>query len=333
MTETFRLAHPFWLFALLLIPLWTGLRLRALRHGEVVFPPLQYRHGLRRAKWSSLLRWPIEILLLATLTLALAEPQRVQTLEWIEDEGVDVMLVLDVSLSMLAQDFPPNRLHALRRIAGDFIRRSGGHRIGLVIFAKDTYVQSPLTRDREVLMSLLDGVTTKTLDQSLSGGTAIGDALLVAADRLEKTRIDGRDQAIVLMTDGESNMGADPALAADYLKHLAMHSYAIGIGGFEPVEVWVDGEKLGGDTPYLASLDDGQLLDFAERSQGRYWRAADAEALEEIFSELSRLESAPLQVREVETRRGLGHYLALLCLPLFALYLVVGGMLLRRPFR
>mgnify|MGYP000721228641 CR=1 FL=1 len=109
-----------------------------------------------------------------------------EELDLIEDEGIDVVLVLDVSLSMMAEDFPPNRLEALRRIASDFIRRSGGHRIGLVIFAKDSYVQTPLTTDHRSLLSLLDGVTVYTLDQAKSGGTSVGDALLVAVERAEK---------------------------------------------------------------------------------------------------------------------------------------------------
>lgn len=235
---------------------------------------------------------------------------------------------------MLAEDFEPNRLESLREIAGEFITRSGGNRVGLVVFAKDTFVQVPLTTDHSVLLQLLEGVSTRSIDQEKSGGTAIGDALLVAADQLDRSRIPDRDQALVLITDGESNMGIEPLTAARYVRHVGARFYAIGIGGEEPIEVWVDGEILGGEEdPYLAFLDDAELLAMTEAAEGRYWRATDAGTLEEIFAELSRLEHAPLETRELEIRNGYSYLAALAALPLFALHLFLGGVVLRRPFR
>ena len=149
----------------------------------------------------------------------------------------------------------------------------------------------------------------------------------------EKAKVEGRDQAVVLITDGESNLGADPELAARYLRQLDVRLYAIGVGGEEPVEVVFEGRRVGGDTPYLAYLDDTQLRAVAAAADGRFYRAADVGALEDVFAELSRLESAPLELRTVELRESRASYLALAALPLFAAVLVLGGVVARRPLR
>lgn len=331
MSELLPFSRPLVLLGLVLVPLFAVVRFKLLRRDAVPHAPLQYRPVPRSR--AGRLRLPVEVLLLATLIVALAGPHRLTHLELIEEEGIDVMLVLDVSLSMLAEDFPPNRLDALGRIARDFVRRSGAHRVGVLIFAKDVYVQTPMTTDHPILLSLLDGVTVHTLDQVKSGGTAVGDALLVAAERLQSGRIEGRDQAVVLITDGESNLGFDPVLAARYLRESDVRLYAIGVGGEEPVEVYFEDKRVGGDDPYLAYLDDAELRAVAAAAGGRFYRATDVGALEDVFAELSRLESAPLEVRTVELRHFHTSYLALAALPLFAAVLALGGVVARRPLR
>ncbi len=334
MSEALQFSRPLVLFALLLLPLYAGARIWLLRRDTVPHPPLQFSPPTPRGRrFAGALRVAAELLLLAVAVTALAGPHRRQQLELMEDAGVDVMLVLDVSLSMLAEDFPPNRLEALRRIGRDFIARSGSNRLGIVVFAKDVFVQTPLTTDHAILSDLLADVTVHLLHQGKSGGTAVGDALLVAADRLAKARVEGRDQALVLITDGESNAGIEPELAARYAASLGLRLYAIGIGGDEPIEVFFEGERVGGDDPYLAYLDDRELQAVAAAAEGRYFRAADVGALEQVFAQLSRLESAPLEVRTVEIRRYWTRYLALAALPLFAGCLFLGGVVLRRPFR
>jgi hypothetical protein len=136
-----------------------------------------------------------------------------------------------------------------------------------------------------------------------------------------------------LITDGESNLGVDPVVAARYVLHQGIRLSAIGIGGEKPVEVFFEGRRVGGDTPYFAYLDDTQLQAVAAEAEGDYYRAADVGALEEIFARLSRLKSAPVEVRTVEIRRFYVSWLALFALPLFAAYLVLGGIVLRRPYR
>lgn len=327
-------ARPWVLPALLAVP-WLGwLRWRIHRRERVPFAPLQYHPpspGKRRLERCQVL---LQMVILGMLLVALAGPRRLDRLDLLSDEGIDVVLVLDVSLSMLAEDFPPNRLEVLRRLARDFIHRSGNNRLALVVFAGDTYVQAPLTTHHGTLTSLLDDVTVDVMSTSKSGGTAIGDALLVGAELLDRFRLEDRDQALVLITDGESNVGSEPVQAARYLRHLGIRSVFIGVGGTEPLEVFYEGRRVGtADEPYLAVLDDRQLVELAEVAEGRYYRAADAGTLESVFGELARLETAPLESRQVEIERPRANWLALALLPLFALSLWLGGMVLRRPLR
>jgi Ca-activated chloride channel family protein len=297
MIEGLQFARPWLLALLLLVPVYALFRLRQRRRRTVLYPPLQYRAGKSGWRFWKQLAPQLELMLLAAAVVGLAGPYKETRLDLIEDEGVDIMLVLDVSLSMLAEDLPPNRLEALRRIARDFVARAGGNRIGIVIFAKDSYVQTPLTTDHRSLLALLDGVTVYTLDQNKSGGTSVGDALLVSVERLTRSRVEGRDQSLVLITDGESNTGIEPELAARYVREQGVRFYAIGVGGTEPVAVTFEGQPIGAAGDYLAVLDDRRLRQVTELAGGRYYRATDVGILEQIFAELSRLESAPFELR------------------------------------
>jgi Ca-activated chloride channel family protein len=325
-------AEPFVLIGLVLLPVYWRRRRRQRLRDRVPFAPLQFaaRRTARRRLESLLL--PLEAALLALALVALAGLSRSSTTELVLDEGVDVVFVLDVSLSMLAEDFAPNRMGALRRIVADFLARNADDRVALVIFAKDTYVQSPLTTDHVVLQRLLDGVTVDAVDQARSGGTAIGDALLVAADQLAAARVEDRDQAVILITDGESNEGVAPELAARHLRELDIRLYAVGIGGQERVEVRRDGRRIG-ENGLWTLLDEESLRGLADAGGGSFYRAADDGALEEVFAELSRLESAPLETRVLEHRHSLTPAFALALLVLFAAYVGLGAGYLRRPLR
>ena len=328
------LARPALLWALpVLLVVYALIRRRVRARDTLPHAPLQLAPSARRG-WAARLELPVELLLVATLVVGLAGPYRLTELELSDSEGIDVMLVLDISLSMLAEDFPPTRLDALREIAGDFLRRAGSNRLGIVTFASDAFSQSPLTTNHAVLRSMLDDVSVYAIDQSKSGGTAIGTALLVAADALDRAATEGRDQALILITDGESNQGVEPVFAARYLAELGIRTYLIGVGGTEPVQVFFEGEPVGtGDDPYLAVLDDAELTAIGEAANGVYVRASERDALEEVFAHLTRLESAPLETRTVQLRRSASAPLAAIALPLFVAYLLLGGVWLRRPLR
>ncbi|MEM8930680.1 MAG: VWA domain-containing protein [Acidobacteriota bacterium] len=325
--------HQVVLVGLIAVPLWWLWRRHQDGRAAIAHAPLQFGRGSSGRRRAELLARGLGAIVLTLAVVGVAEPYTESRFERFEDEGIDIVLALDVSLSMLAEDFPPNRLDALQRIAHDFLERSGGHRVALVIFAGDAYVQSPLTTDRPALFELLAGVTAHSVNQSKSGGTAIGDALLVASERLTAQAIAGRDQAIVLITDGASNEGIEPELAVDHLNSLDIRLYAIGVGGDQPVEVFFEGGRVGGDDdPYLAVLDDTELRALAERAGGRYDRATDVAALENLFAALSRLESAPLEVREVARRRHLTPQLALAALIAFIAHILAAASA-RRPLR
>lgn len=325
--------RPWLLGLLLLVPAVGWWRHRMQRRMVTRFAPLQVRPVDARRRWLARgVPW-LEMVIGGLLILGLAGPRHLEQLQLLDEEGIDIVLVLDVSLSMLAEDFPPNRLAALRQLARQFILQSGGHRMGIVVFAGDAYVQSPPTTQRQAVLQLLEGVTVEAISTTQSGGTAIGDALLVASDMLQKVRVEGRDQALILMTDGESNAGSDPLLAARYARSLELRTYILGIGSEQPVPVMRHGAPLGGDTPYMAFLDDAQLKAIAEAAGGRYDRATDVGSLERLLGELARLESAPLAPREVEIRRSFLPWLAALVLPLFLLFVATDGWWIRRPLR
>ena len=300
-------------------------------------PPLQYQADQDRARAIFDRPWlvlALEAMILLAAIVALAGPYTQDEIELIEAEGIDVMLVLDVSTSMLAADFEPSRIDVLRSLAKDFVARAAGHRLGILIFAGDVFVQCPLTTDRTTLGQLLDGVAVESINHGKSGGTAVGDALLLAEHRLTNRRLDGRDQAIILITDGDSNLGFDPMVAAQKVRESNIRPYFIGVGGLEPATVEYRGELLQNDdgTPYLTSLDDGQLQALAETSGGRYDRALDERALERILSDLARLESAPLEARRLTLHQSKAWPAALVALGLLVLHLGLESWT-RRPFR
>jgi len=328
------LERPLLLLLLLLLPLYATARRKLTRRAAVPHPPLQYRRAPAHRRLAASWRLPLELAFLAALVLGAAGPHRSSSVELLGGDGIDVALVLDVSLSMKADDFPPNRLEALRAIARRFVQESGPNRFALLIFAGDVFVQSPMTTDRRAVLELIDGMSFQSISHGTeeiggSGGTAIGDALLAAAERLHAVRVEGRDQALILLTDGDNTQGVDPELAARWVAEQDVSVSIIGIGRDEPVKVIIEGN----DEPYMATLDTEALAAIAEATGGRFYRATDAGALAEVFSELARLESAPLESRQVEIRRPWTSGVALAALLLYGVYLFLAGFVVRRPLR
>lgn len=329
------LEYPWLCLCLSLIAPYVWYRLRLLRSAAVGFAPLQYRKAsgfARIAPWTLL---GVESLLIATMIFALAGPHRESEREIIKEEGLDIALSLDVSASMMAADFKPNRLEALKRMAANFIKRSGSDRIAVYVFAKDVFTQTPLTTDHTVLLELLQGVSYRMIDHAKSGGTAMGDALLAAGEALLRSRVKGRDQVVLLFTDGESNYGADPALAARYLRSNNIRFYVIGIGGDEAVPVLIDGKPFiaVGGKPLYTKLDDRRLKSVTEAGGGRYYRARNEDILAKVFGELARLERTALEVRTLRIRRYYSAHLATFGLLIFGGFVGLYGLVMRRPWK
>lgn len=328
-------AQPYLLLGLVLVPLYGWFRWRTVRGAAVAYAPLQYGKGSRLRTWLLRAQLPVEMMIVAGVIVALAGPHRRDEIELLGEEGLDVALALDISASMQAADFPPNRLEALKSLASELVRRSGADRIAVYAFGKHVFAQTPLTTDHGALAGLIEGMGFKTIDHSESGGTALGDALIAAADGLLRQRVEGRDQVIVLITDGQSNSGADPTLAARFVADSDIRLHVLGVGGLEPVEVYVDGKPFITieDTILRTYLEDTQLKEIAAAAGGVYRRAVDIEVLAAIFDDLGRLDTTPLTIENVIIRRSYTPLLSQVLFLIFAAWLLTDGLLLRRPLR
>ncbi|MBK8398200.1 MAG: VWA domain-containing protein [Leptospiraceae bacterium] len=327
--------YPFLLWFLWLIPVYLYRRYYSFKKSSVPYAPLQYKKSKNNRTYFLYAQYFLESILLSCIIIGISDPHIVTERSLIQEDGLDIALVLDVSASMQAADFEPNRLEAMKDIGKNFIKRSGGNRIGIFIFAQDTFTQTPLTTDHSTLQELLDGISFRVIDHSESGGTAIGDALLAATDSLQKAKVVKRDQVIILITDGESSYGVDPILAAKYVKELGIKLYIIGLAGEEPIEVYAEGKPF--LTPsgkiLVTSLDDKQLKQIARTADGKYYRAKNQNILADIFSELSNLSKTPLEIKQSKQKHSYSRYIAFAGMQIFFLWILLDGLFVRRPMR
>ncbi len=252
---------------------------------------------------------------LALLIVALARPQIPAGIREIGGAGVDIMLVLDISGSMQAEDFRPhNRFYVAKSVVGDFIERAGANRLGLVIFAGRAFTQCPLTTDHQIVKQLLQDVHLGMLED----GTAIGMAIATAAHRLQASS--ARSKVMILLTDGVNNRGEiDPPTAAEAAAALGIKIYTIGVGrpGGAPVPVpdpiWGRRYLVDPRTgqPVKTQLDEAVLKKIAQITGGQYFRATDADALRQIYAQIDKMEkSAFTAKRERRYQEAFGKYAA-----------------------
>ena len=298
----FRFQDPVWLWLALLGPLALAALLwreRGSLAGAVSFPGAS---RLRRVRpgWRVRLRHLPAVLVAAGIVagaLALARPQHGTLRENVTTQGVDIVVALDVSGSMAAQDFQPrNRLSVAKDVVAAFVKRRVEDRIGLVIFAGRSLTKSPPTTDTAVLLRQLDDVR---LD-ALPDGTAIGSGLATSLTRLRRSQ--AKSKVIVLVTDGANNAGEiDPATAADLAKAMDVRVYTIlvGRGGRVPMPVKVQNPFTGelGEQVVMTEvqIDEGLLQRIAERTGGEFFRATDPESLRQIFDRIDRLEKSEIK--------------------------------------
>ena len=227
----------------------------------------------------------LRIAALSLIIIAIARPRSSTKLDKVQSEGIDIMLTMDVSTSMLARDFTPDRISAAKDIAIEFIAQRPSDRMGIVVFAGESYTQCPLTTDRATLINLMKEVSTNLLED----GTAIGNGLATAVARLKDS--DAKSRVIILLTDGVNNSGEiAPETAADIAKTYGIRVYTIGVGanGEAPYPVmtpWgVDIQKV------KVEIDEQLLTNIANETGGRYFRATDNTKLAEIYSEIGKME-------------------------------------------
>ena len=229
------------------------------------------------------------------LVVALARPQQIEQNVRTSSEGIDIMLAIDVSASMLARDFEPDRITAAKEVAGSFISDRYGDRIGLVAFAAEAFTQSPLTTDQSTLQTLLAQIRSGLIDDS---GTAIGNGLATAINRLRES--DAKSKVVILLTDGVNNRGEiTPITAAEIAKAQNIRVYTIGVGteGMAPYPA-VD---MFGNITFVkqkVEIDEKTLTAMAEMTGGRYFRATDNAKLKAIYDEINQLEKSKVEVTE-----------------------------------
>lgn len=296
MSGFFHLAQPWWLAGLALLPALAWARHRRARIGALTYSRLPQP---ARGAWRIHLPFYLRLAALGLLFVALARPQSGYAWEESLTQGIDIEIVLDLSGSMGAEDFQPrNRLEVAKTVVKDFVAQRPADRIGLVVFSGSALARAPLTSDREMLAFLIDSLALNTLPD----GTAIGVALANAAARLKDS--DARSRVIVLVTDGVNNVGAiDPMSAAAICQGLGIRVYTIGVGtsGRVPVPLpttnRVTGRQEVRRVMMNVEVDEELLRKIAERTDGRFFKATDPEALRRVFAEIDELERTPLQVK------------------------------------
>ena len=246
------------------------------------------------SSWKTALRhipFILRLLTISAMILALARPQNVYEEQNAEGEGVDIILCIDVSGSMTAQDFTPNRLEAAKNVAIDFVNKRLTDRMGIVIFSGESFTQCPLTTDHDVLISAIKSIRNGLLED----GTAIGSGLGTSVDRLRTSK--SKSKVIILLTDGENNGGLiDPKTAKEIAKAFAVKVYTIGVGtdGYAPQPV---------QTPMgivmqngKVSIDEKLLKEIAGETGGKYFRAKNNEGLTDIYAEINNLEKSKVDI-------------------------------------
>lgn len=270
------------------------------------------------------LPFALKIAAMCLIITALARPRSSSAMEKVDTEGIDIMLTMDVSTSMLARDFKPDRITAAKDIAIEFIAQRPSDRIGIVVFAGESYTQCPLTTDRSTLINLMKEIDTGLIDD----GTAIGNGLATAVARMKDS--DARSRVVILLTDGVNNSGEiTPQMASDIASTYGIRVYTIGVGanGKAPYPVMTPWGVQMQDVD--VEIDEELLKDIASATGGRYFRATDNTKLSEIYSEINEMEKARTTIdsfpvyQELYARYGIA---ALVCL-LLALFV---GVLLRR---
>lgn len=287
---------PWWLLLLGLIPLaiWWRSRRRLQEGVSAIEMPLA-TVPLKKS-WRMILYACVEPLFwvsIGLMIIAMARPQSEHSEEVVKGEGIDIFLVMDLSSSMLARDFEPDRLSVSKKVAVDFVSHRTYDRIGLAVFAGESYTQCPLTNDHDVLNEYLEGLECGALED----GTAIGMGLAAAVNRLKDS--DAKSKVVVLLTDGVNNAGyIRPSTAAGLAKEFGIKVYTIGVGSYgqalSPVRRRSNGDYMFGITN--VEIDEDLLRQIAEDTGGKYYRAVSEESLQEVYNEIDRLEKTEVEI-------------------------------------
>lgn len=291
--------HPWMLLGLLLVPLlaaWWIWRYRkqeaALQHSNITLFDGVKKSLRARLRW---LPYALRVVAVGAMVIALARPQSQLSRQEMTVEGIDIVMAMDLSGSMLAEDFKPNRLEAAKNVAADFIEGRKTDRMGLVVFAGEAFTQVPLTIDHQVLLKQLGNLKSG----SMRDGTALGDGLATAINRIKDS--EAKSKVIILLTDGVNNQGSmDPLSAAEIAAMYNIRLYTIGVGslGKAPYpfrdqfgRVHYQNIDVEIDEPLMRQMSQAT-------SDGRYFRATNKKALKEIFDQIDEMEKSKIDVTQ-----------------------------------
>lgn len=311
-------ADPYFFLLFLLIPLGIWWQWKARRRHRPSFRMSTIR-GLENLppSWRIRLR-PImgfcRWLALILLIIALARPQNTQVMESVETEGIDIVMSIDVSGSMLAEDLKPNRIEAAKKVAREFVQQRPSDRIGLVIFAGESFTQCPISIDHQVVLEQIDKIRSGLLVD----GTAIGMGLATGVDRLRYAQ--GESRILILLTDGVNNTGLiDPMTALEIAKTYGVRVYTIGVGSLGRALYPVQTEFGVQKQMHEVKIDEDLLRRIAAETGGQYYRATTNQGLDRIYKEIDQLEKTKAEVSIHRNYRDLYFPLVVLALALLSL--------------
>ena len=266
----------------------------------------------------------IRLAVIALIIVILARPQSTDKWKNTTTEGIDIVLALDISTSMLAQDLKPDRLKAALNVAGNFIEQRINDRIGLVVFAGESFTQCPITTDHDVLINLTKEVKTGMVED----GTAIGMGLANAVNRLKES--EAKSKIVILLTDGENNKGdISPVTAAEIAQNYNIRVYTIGVGtvGQAPYPVQT---MFGTQTQMVdVKIDEETLKEISEITDGRYFRATDNESLKNIYLDIEKLEKTKINVNEFSSKNEEFFWFAVFAGLLLLLEIIIRNTILK----
>ena len=297
-----------------------GATIRISTIGAMSRAPRTVRYWLRH------LPFALRMVAVALIIIALARPQDVEHHSQTTSEGIDIMLAIDVSGSMLARDFKPDRITAAREVAGNFIVDRRGDRMGIVVFAGEAYTQAPLTTDQPTLLTMLGQIESGLIED----GTAIGTGLATALNRLRES--DSKSKVVILLTDGVNNRGEiAPLTAAQIAKDMGIKVYTIGVGtrGKAPYPAI---DMFGEMTFQMmdVEIDEQTLEKIAEQTGGKYFRATDKEKLKAIYDEINQLEKTKVEITDLTIYHEEFLPLLLLAMALLLMEFLFAHLILKR---
>jgi Ca-activated chloride channel family protein len=325
----FEYPHLLWLLAvpvlLVLRYLWIEIRDRR-PHLRVSSLDEWAAGGSGILNWLRHVPFVLRTAALSLIIVAIARPRSSTQMERVDTEGIDIVFAMDVSTSMLARDFQPDRLSAAKDIAIEFIAQRPSDRMGIVVFAGESYTQCPLTTDRATLINLMKEVQTDLIED----GTAIGNGLATAVARMKDS--DAKSRVVILLTDGVNNMGEiDPGMASDIAKTYGIRVYTIGVGanGEAPYPMQTPWGIELRNVP--VEIDEPLLKNIADNTGGRYFRATDNTKLSEIYAEIGQMEKTRTTVDSFPVYKDLYKGYAVAALLCLLLELLIGALLRRMP--